>query len=62
MKKCENCKYYVHSPNILGGLAECILNVKHLNSMLYNDACKKHAETKKDNLQDQKDFYKKHLK
>lgn len=60
-QKCENCKNYHHSPNILGGIATCNLDVKYMNTFWSNDACEKFEPTVKDNLKEQKDFYKMHL-
>ena len=59
--KCENCKFYHHSPNVLGGVAECRKEVKWLSTFWQNDACEKFEATEKDNLKAQNDFYKEHL-
>jgi hypothetical protein len=59
--KCENCKYYSHRPNILGGIAECRKEIKPLNTFWANDACSEFDETEKDNLKGQNDFYKEHM-
>ena len=59
--KCENCKYYNHKPNILGGVAECFLEVKWLSTFWPNEACNKFSQTNKDQLKAQNDFYKDHL-
>lgn len=61
IKKCENCKYYSHTPNILGGIAECMKEVKPLNTFWNNDACDKFKQTDEDKLKQQNDFYKMHL-
>jgi len=60
-KKCENCKWYKHTANILGGIAECQKEVKPLNTFWDNEPCDKHEETNKDNLKQQNDYYKNHL-
>jgi len=60
-KKCENCKFYHHSPNILGGIAECSREVKKLNTFWPNEACEKFESTDEDKLKAQNDFYKEHL-
>lgn len=59
--KCENCKFYNHKPNILGGIAECRKEIKQLMTFWPNDACDKFERTEVDNLKQQKEFYKKHL-
>ena len=59
--KCENCVNYHHSPNILGGVAECLIDVKPINTFWPNEACEKYKEAKHDNLKAQNDFYKEHL-
>jgi len=46
-KKCENCIKYRHTPNIIGGVSECLLDVKLLMSFWANEACDKYQE--KDN-------------
>jgi len=43
--KCENCKFYHHSPNVLGGVAECRKEVKWLSTFWQNDACNKFEAT-----------------
>ena len=60
-EKCENCRYYLHTANILGGIAECRKEVKWLKTFWPNDACDEFEETDKDNLKAQRDFYKEHL-
>lgn len=60
-QKCENCKFYSHRPNILGGIAECIKEVKPLNTFWANDACNKFEYAEENKLKEQKDFYKMHL-
>lgn len=59
--KCESCKWYRHSPNILGGVAECLKEVKYMNTFWPNEACEKHEATEVDNLKAQNDFYKENL-
>jgi len=59
--KCENCKFYRHIPNILGGVAECNKNVKPLNTFHPNEACDKFEHTDEDKLKAQNDFYNEHL-
>jgi len=60
-KKCENCKFYSHTANILGGVAECNKDVKPLNTFWLNEACDKFEVTNEDKLKAQNDFYKEHL-
>ena len=60
--KCENCKFYNHSPNILGGIAECEKGIKYLSTFFTNRACNEFKATGKDNLKAQNDYYKEHLK
>ena len=60
-EKCENCKYYTHTPNILGGIAECTKEIKFLNTFWSNEACDEFKETREDKLKKQNDFYKMHL-
>ena len=60
-KKCENCISYRHNPNILGGIAECMKEVKPLNTFWANDACDKFEFTEENKLKAQNDFYKIHL-
>jgi hypothetical protein len=43
-KYCENCKHYQHKPNIIGGISECVIDVKPLNTFWRNDACEKYNE------------------
>jgi len=61
MKYCETCKYYHHSPNILGGIAECLLAEKKLTTFWENEACKLYKKTNTDKLKAQNDYYKEHL-
>ncbi len=61
MKRCENCEYYSHKPNILGGIAECEADVKSLTTFWPNDACDKFTETKEDKLKAQNDCCNQHL-
>jgi len=61
MKYCETCKYYHHSPNILGGTAECTLAEKDLMTFWRNEACKLYKKTNTDKLKAQNDYYKEHL-
>ena len=58
---CENCKFYSHRPNILGGIAECIKEVKWLTTFWNNEACDKFKLTETDNLKHQRDFYRDNL-
>lgn len=44
MKKCENCVYYKYTSNILGGIAECLKEVKPLTTFWNNDACDLYIE------------------
>lgn len=60
-KECETCKHYEHSPNILGGIAKCILGEKQLMTFWPNEACERYAGTKQDNLKSQNDFYRDHV-
>ena len=60
-KQCENCKFYRHEPNILGGIAECMKEVKQLMTFWPNDACENHTPTDEDKLKPQNDFYKEQL-
>ena len=39
MKDCKNCKWYTYKPNILGGIAECLREVKPMNVFHPNQAC-----------------------
>jgi hypothetical protein len=57
MNKCENCKHYYHSPNILGGVAECTMDIKPIMSMWPNDACGIFSLTDDDKLKDQRECY-----
>ena len=36
---CENCKWYYYKSNILGGITECIKEIKPLNTFWKNEAC-----------------------
>jgi len=58
MRKCENCNYYTHTPNILGGVAECVIGIKSLNVFMPNDACENYIESDGDKLKSQKQLYK----
>ena len=58
MENCENCKFYSHSPNILGGIAECRKDVKWLSTFSMNEACEKFESTTEDNLKAQRELYK----
>jgi len=60
-KKCETCTHYNHTPNILGGVAKCMKEVKFLNTFYPNDACDIYEPTEHDNLKAQNDYYKEHL-
>ena len=60
-KICENCKFYNHSANILGGIAECGKGIKHLKTFWTNEACNEYEFTKEDKLKEQNNFYKIHL-
>lgn len=59
--KCENCKFYNHKPNILGGIAECVKEVKPLLTFWNNESCDKHELTHEDKLKPQNELYKEHL-
>jgi hypothetical protein len=59
--KCENCKNYRHTPNILGGIAECLIEEKYLNTFWDNEACSKFKGTESDNLKPQREFMIEHL-
>ena len=61
MKYCETCKYYHHTPNILGGVSRCLLEVKNLMTFCENKACGLYKETNIDKLKAQNDYYKKYL-
>ena len=61
MKYCETCKFYIHTPNILGGIAECILAEKQLLTFWKNKACSKYQHTDIDKLKPQNEYYKKYL-
>ena len=61
MNYCETCKFYLHTPNILGGIAECILAEKRLTTFWKNEACDKYQHTDIDKLKPQNEYYKKHL-
>lgn len=56
--KCENCKFYSHTANILGGVVKCNKEIKSLNTFWPNDACDKFEATNEDKLKAQNDFYK----
>ena len=43
--KCDSCKWYSHTPNILGGVTECTKGVKPLKSFWPNEACDSHEHT-----------------
>lgn len=43
-KYCENCKHYCYTPNILGGIAECKMDIKALNTFWRNNACEKYDQ------------------
>lgn len=45
-KYCENCKFYRHEPNIIGGITSCLLSVKYLTTFWRNNACEKYDEKK----------------
>jgi hypothetical protein len=59
--KCENCKSYNHKPNILGGVAECLKEVKFLTTFWNNEPCDEHELTEEDKLAHQKECYINHL-
>lgn len=40
---CETCKFYCHTPNILGGTTYCLLAVKVLMTFWPNPACDLHV-------------------
>ncbi len=61
MNYCETCKYYRHTPNILGGIAECVLGEKSLMTFWKNKACEKYQHTDVDNMDAQNKYYKEHL-
>jgi len=62
MKHCETCKYYRHSPNILGGVATCLLTEKDLMTFWKNKACKLYKKTTNINkLKAQNDYYQEYL-
>lgn len=56
-KSCEGCKFYHHTPNILGGIAECMRFDKTLNTFWINPACDDFQQSDTDNLKAQNDFY-----
>ena len=49
-KFCENCRHYKHTKNIIGGVTECLLDVKALNTFWRNDACGKYDEVRTDEI------------
>ncbi len=51
-KKCENCKHFRYTPNIIGGISECLLEVKGLNTFWPNNACDKYAEARNAEIPD----------
>ncbi len=55
---CENCKHYQHTPNILGGIAECLLAKKSLFTFILNDSCELHSYTDEDKHSQQNKMYK----
>ena len=58
---CENCKFYEHSANILGGLAKCRKQIKVLKTFWTNEACNEYEFTQEDKLKEQYNFYKTYL-
>jgi hypothetical protein len=60
--RCENCKYYNHTPNILGGIAECAKDIKPLDVFWINEVCDEYESTNEDKLKAQNDLYKVHFK
>jgi hypothetical protein len=51
----------MHEPNILGGIAECLISAKSLNTFWPNEACDQYLHTDFDKLKAQNDYYKEHL-
>lgn len=60
-KQCENCINYLHTPNIIGGIAECLRDIKPLATFWNNEPCEYHEFTDEDKLKIQNDYYKLHL-
>lgn len=40
-KKCDDCKFYRYTSNILGGVTTCTMEVKFMNTFIPNEACDK---------------------